>query len=228
MDTPNAIEQRFSSVAVVHAPRRQHPTTHHSLEARLILTLLATLCGAHHGVDIEPWGAARTVWLSQLLQRPHGIPSPETFGRVFCRFHPARLPQAFVSWRSALAALGEEIMARDGKTIRRALARADGKGPMHGVSAWASRHELGLAQCQVDAKSHELTARPALLSMRTLEGRVVTLAARGCHVESAGQMIDHGAEEVRSWQENPPGVYEEGAQLFAWLNGPPASDEEIV
>lgn len=228
MDTPNAIEQMVSSFAVVHDPRRQHPTTHHSREAILILTILATICGAHNGVEIEQWGEARKAWLSPFLQLPHGLPSHETFGRVFCRLTPARLPQAFVSWMSALAALGEEIIALDGTTMRRFLARAEGKGPMHVVSAWASRNALVLAQGKVAAKSNESTALPELLSRLTLAGQVVTIDAMGCQVDIAGQIIDQGADDVLSLQENQPGVYADGAALFAWLKGPHAIDEEIV
>ena len=129
---------------------------------------------------------------------------------------------------SALAERGEEIMALDGKTMRRALARADGKGPMQVGSAWASRNELVLAQGKVDANSHEITALPDLVSMLSLEGSVVTIDARGCHGEIAGQIIDQGADYVLSLQENPPGVYDDGVELFAWRKGPHASDEEIV
>jgi hypothetical protein len=95
---------------------------------------------------------------------------------------------------SALAALGEEIIALDGKTMRRSLDRADGKGPIHVVSAWASRNELGRAQFTVDANSHEITALPELLSLLSLEGRGVTIDALGCQVDIAGQIIDHGAD----------------------------------
>jgi hypothetical protein len=211
MDTPNAIEPMCSSCAVVHDPRRQHPTTHHSREAMLILTILATMCGAHNWVELAPGGEARKAWRSPFLQRPHGIPSPETCGRVLCRLHPASLPQACVSWMSALAALGEAIMARDGKPMRRSLARADGTGPMHVVRAWASRNELVLAQFKVDAKSNEITALPELLSMLTLEGHVVTIDAMGCQVEIAGQIIDQGADYVLSLKENQPGLYDDGA-----------------
>ena len=136
MDAPNAIEQMFSYFAVVHDPRRQHPTTHHSLEAMLIITILATICGAHNGVEIEQWGEARQAWLSQFLQLPHGIPSHDTFGRVFCRLNPARLHQAFVSWMSALAELGEEIIGGGLAGVSPALS-ADLPRPGHGSDALA-------------------------------------------------------------------------------------------
>jgi hypothetical protein len=82
MDTANAIDQMFSSFAVVPNPRRQHSTTLHSLEALILLTILGTICGAQNWVDIAQWGQARQSWLSECLALPHGIPSPDTCGRV--------------------------------------------------------------------------------------------------------------------------------------------------
>jgi hypothetical protein len=83
MEPPKAIDQMFSSFAVVHDPRRQHPTTRHALEAMLTITILATICGAHHGVEIEPWGGhAHDQWLAECLDRTHGLPSHDPCGRV--------------------------------------------------------------------------------------------------------------------------------------------------
>src|SRR5215470_464249 len=141
MDATSAIDQLFSYFAVVQDPRRQHPMTHHSLEAILIITILGTICGAQNWVEIEQWGEARQAWLSEFLELPYGIPSHATFGRVFALLDPAGLHQAFLSWMNALATQCEDVIALDGKTIRRSLDRTDGKGPMHVVSAWASRNE---------------------------------------------------------------------------------------
>jgi Transposase DDE domain len=135
--------------------------------------------------------------LEHILTVPHIIETIP-FGRVFALLDPAGLHQAFLSGMSALATLCEEVIALDGKTIRRSLDRADGKGPMHVVSAWASRNELVLAQCKVDAKSNEITALPELLSMLHLEGSVVTIDAMGCQVEIARQILDQGGEYVFS------------------------------
>ena len=194
MDATSAIDQMFSYFAVVQDPRRQHPMTHHSLEAILLITILGTICGAQNWVEIEQWGAARQAWLSEFLELPYGIPSHDTFGRVFALLDPERLHQAFVTWMSALAQLGQEIVALDGKTIRRSLDRADGTGPIHVVSAWASRNALVLAQCKVEAKSNEITALLELLALLNLAGNVVTIDAMGCQVEMARQIIDQGGE----------------------------------
>jgi DDE_Tnp_1-associated len=215
MDTANAIDQLFSYFAVVHDPRRQHPTTLHALEALLIITILGTMCGAQNWGEIAQWGQARQSWLSEFLALPHGIPSHDTFGRVCALLDPERLPQACVAWMRALADGCQEVIALDGKTMRRSLDRADGPGPIHVVSAWASRNALVLAQCNVDAKSNEIPALPELLSMRNLEGKVVTIDAMGCQVEVAHQIIAQGGDYVRSLQENQPSLYGESAERLA-------------
>jgi predicted transposase YbfD/YdcC len=228
MDATNALNPMCSYFAAVDDPRRQHSTTLHSLEAILIITILGTICGAHNWVEIEQWGQAQESWLSEFLELPHGIPSHDTFGRVFALLDPESLHQAFVAWMSALAQLCQEIIALDGKTIRRSLDRADGKGPIHVVSAWASRNELVLAQFKVDAKSNEITALPALLALLNLEGSLVTIDAMGCQVEIAQQIITQGGDYVLSLKENQPSLYTGCVELFAWLKGPHALDEEIV
>jgi predicted transposase YbfD/YdcC len=228
MEIPKAIDQMFSYFAVVHDPRRQHPTTLHSLEAILTMTILATICGAQNWVEIEQWGQAHHQWLAEFLDLTHGIPSHDTFGRVFALLEPTKLQQAFMAWMSALAQLAEEVIALDGKTIRRSLDRADGKGAIHVVSAWASINELVLAQFKVDDKSNEITALPELLAMLNLHGSVVTIDAMGCQVEIARQVVDQGGDYVLSLKENQPGLHRDCAELFEWLRGSHPIDEEVV
>jgi predicted transposase YbfD/YdcC len=227
MEIPHAIEQMFSFFAVVQDPRRQHPTTLHSLEALITITILATLCGAQNWVEIEHWGQAQQAWLSEFLALKHGIPSHDTFGRVFAVLDPASLQQAFVSWMNALANLAEELIALDGKTIRRSLDRADGKGPIHVVSAWAASNAIVLAQCKVDDKTNEITALPELLAMLNLHGRVVTIDAMGCQVEIAPQIVHQGGNYVLSLKENQAGLHRDCAELFEWLRGPHPIDQEV-
>ena len=112
------------------------------------------------------------------------------------------------------------IVALDGKTLRRSLDRADGKGPIHVVNAWASANELVLAQFKVDAKTNEITALPAWLRMLNLAGAVVTIDAMGCQVEIARQIQAQGADYVLSLKENQPCLYRDGDDLFTWLRGP--------
>jgi predicted transposase YbfD/YdcC len=223
-----AIDQMCTFFAVVHDPRRQHPTPLHTLETILTITILATLCGAQNWVEIAHWGQAKGEWLAECLDLPQGIPSHDTFGRVFAVLDPASLQQAFVRWRKALADLSQDSVALEGNTIRRSLDRADGKGPIHVVNAWASAHELVLAQFKVDAKTHEITALPELLRLLNLAGAVVTIEAMGCQVEIARQIQAQGADYVLSFKENPPGLYRDCDDLFMWLRGSPPLAQPVA
>jgi predicted transposase YbfD/YdcC len=227
MAHPAAVDQILTFFAVVHDPRRQHATTLHTLETILTITILATICGAQHWVEIAHWGHAKTTWLTEFLDLTHGIPSHDTFGRVFAVLDPASLQQAFASWMQALADLHQDIVALDGKTLRRSLDRADGKGPMHIVHAWSSANEMVLAQCKVDAKTNEITALPALLRMLNLAGAVVTLEAMGCQVAIARQIQDQGADDVLSVKEHQPSLYADCADWFAWLRSPHPLDQVV-
>jgi hypothetical protein len=142
MAHPATIEQLWAFFAVVHDPRRQHATPWHPLETIRVITILATICGAQHWVEIAPWGHAKATWLAACLDLTHGIPSHDTFGRVFALLDPSNLQQAFAAWMQALVDLRQDIVALDGKTLRRSLDRTDGKGPMHIVHAWSSAHAL--------------------------------------------------------------------------------------
>jgi predicted transposase YbfD/YdcC len=228
MEPPKVIDQMFSYFAVVHDPRRQHPTTLHSLQAILTITILATICGAQNWVEIEQWGEAHASWLAEFLDLAHGIPSHDTFGRVFAVLDPTALQQAFMTWMSALATVAGEVIALDGKTIRRSLDRADGTGAIHVVSAWASRNELVLAQFKVDDKSNEITALPELLALLNLHGSVVTIDAMGCQVEIARQIVAQGGDYVLSLKDNQPNLHRECEELFEWLRGPHPVDQAVV
>jgi DDE_Tnp_1-associated len=135
MDATSAIGQMFSPFAVVQDPRRQYPMTRHSLEAILIITIFGTIWGAQNWVEIEQWGEARKAWLSEFLELPYGIPSPDTFGRVFALLDPAGLHQSLVADSALdsadhlqhLATAGMKWLSRVPATLREAqeaLARA--------------------------------------------------------------------------------------------------------
>jgi predicted transposase YbfD/YdcC len=222
-----AIDQLLTFFAVVHDPRRQHPTTLHPLETILTITILATIGGAQHGVEIAPWGQAQEAWLAEFLDLTPGIPSHDTCGRVFAVLDPACLQQALVRWMKALADLRQDIVALEGKTIRRSLDRADGKGPSHVVKAWASANALVRAQVKVDAKTNESTALPAWLRRLNLAGAVVTIEAMGCQVEIARQIQAQGADDVLSVKATQPGLYRDGEDLFTWLRGSHPLDQPV-
>jgi DDE family transposase len=228
MAQPPARDQMGAFCAVVHDPRRQHPTTLHAVETLRTSTILATMCGAQHWVESAPWGTAKADWLAEFLALAHGRPSPDTCGRVFAVRDPASLHQAFVSWMQALADLRQGLVALEGKTLRRSLDRAEGTGPLHVVHAWASAKAVVLAQGNVDATSNESTARPELLGMLNLAGAVVTIDAMGGQGERARQRQEQAADSVLSWKDKQPNVSRDCAALFAWLRGPHPLDQPVV
>jgi hypothetical protein len=222
------MDQMFTCFAVVHDPRRQHPTTRLPLETSLTSTSLATLCGAQNWGEMAHWGQAKEVWLAECLDLPQGMPSRKTFGRVFAVLDPASLHQACGRWMKVLADLCQDIVALAGNTSRRSLDRADGPGPIHVVPAWVSANALVLAQVNVDATTNEITALPAWLRMLNLAGAVVTSDTMGCQVEIARQMQAQGADDVLSFKENQRGLYRDGEDLVTWFRGAHPLDHPIA
>ena len=155
-------------------------TKQHLLLDILVIALCAVICGAESWDDIAGFGEAKSDWLSSFLDLPHGIPSHDTFNRVFAALDPKQFQTCFVRWMAAVASvLPTQVIALDGKTVRGSHDRANGKAAIHMVSAWASANRLVLAQVKVDDKSNEITAIPELLRALAVEGCVVTIDALG-------------------------------------------------
>jgi predicted transposase YbfD/YdcC len=153
---------------------------HHLLDI-LVIAICAVLCGAEGWEDIEEYGHAQAEWFQQVLDMPHGIPSHDTFRRVLARLDPDEFTQCFLTWTQALRERSAgEIVAIDGKTLRRSFDRAASKAAIHMVSAWANTNRLVLGQLKVDDKSNEITAIPQLLALLDLKGCIVTIDAIGC------------------------------------------------
>ena len=151
-----------------------------------IIAILAAICGAEHFTEIEEFGIAKNKWLKTFLKLPNGIPSHDTFARVFARLKPAEFQERFVLWVQAIAEITSgEIIAIDGKTARRSHNRSAGKGPLHTVSAWATNNRLVLGQIKGDDKSNKITAVPELLRVLDLKGCIVTADAINTQKETA-------------------------------------------
>jgi len=177
----------------------------HGLADILAITLLAVICGADEWTEIELFGQSKLDWLRTFLRLPHGIPSHDTFGRVFSRLDPQQLERCFQKWMNALARRsGGELIALDGKTLRRSFDQAGQKGAIHMVSAWSQANHVVLGQVATDAKSNEITAIPKLLKMLDISDSVVTIDAMGCQRAIAQQIVEqqgHYVLQVKGNQE---------------------------
>jgi predicted transposase YbfD/YdcC len=188
----------------------------HQLLDVVTIALCAVICGADTWVDVAEFGRSKDAWLRTFLALPGGIPSHDTFGRVFAALDPRAFETAFLGWVQALAAATTgQVVAIDGKTLRRSHDRINGKGPLHLVSAWASANHLVLGQVAVDEKSNEITAIPALLDALAVAGCTVTIDAMGCQREIAAKILAREADYVLAVKDNQPTLHELIAFQFA-------------
>ena len=202
--------------AEISDPRVERTRLHELLDI-LVMAICAVICGADTWVEMEAYGRAKEKWLRQFLALPHGIPSHDTFARVLARLKPEELQQCFLRWMQAVSEVTHgEVVAIDGKTLRRSFDRATGKSAIHMVSAWASANRLVLGQQKVDEKSNEITAIPALLHLLELKGCIVTIDAMGCQKAIAQTIVEQEADYVLTLKANHGLLYEEVQQFFAW------------
>lgn len=200
--------------ALLEDPRIER-TKEHLLLDIIAIAICAVICGADSWVDIEAYGEAKHEWLKGFLALPNGIPSHDTFARVFARLDPQQLQQCFLNWISDISALTQgEVIAIDGKTLRHSYDKGANKGAIHRVSAWATSNRLVLGQRQVDEKSNEITAIPALLSVLALSGCIVTIDAMGTQKEIASAIIEQQADYVLALKGNQTSLHEDVQWLF--------------
>jgi predicted transposase YbfD/YdcC len=208
MPTAKTVELFAPFFVSLTDPRVARARRHHLLDI-LILAVCASLGGANTWADVERFATAKLAFFQTFLDLPHGIPSHDTFGRVFARLGPAALVDCLRRWLDALGhAVAGEVVAIDGKTLQGSFDTAAGQSPLHLVSAWATQARLMLGQVAVDAKSNEITAIPVLLELLDLTGAIVTLDAMGCQTEIAAAIRRRGADYVLAVKDNQPGLHE--------------------
>jgi len=189
----------------------------HLLLDIVIIAICAVICGADTWVEIEEFGKAKINWLHTFLELPNGIPSHDTFGRVFARLDPDQFRLCFANWVQTICQVTNgEVVALDGKALRRSHDHRLGKDAIYMVGAWASANRLVLGQVKVDDKSNEITAIPELLRLLTLEGCIVTIDAMGCQTKIAQQIIDENADYVLALKGNQGTLCRDVQDLFAY------------
>jgi len=186
----------------------------HDLMPILVISLLATIAGADSYNDIELFAKSKKEWLSTFLDLPNGIPSHDTFNRVFSSISPEEFTKCFITWTQSLSESISGVVAIDGKTLRRSFDSAAEPTFLHMVSAWSSGNGLVLGQIRTAAKSNEITAIPQLIDMLDLQDSIVTIDAAGCQKNIAQNILDADADYVLALKANQRGTFEKAQSLF--------------
>ena len=206
-----SISEHFASL---EDPRIERTKLHQLLDI-IVIAICAIICGADDWVEVELFGNAKLAWLQTFLELPNGIPSHDTFGRVFARLNAEQFQQCFLTWMQAVSEVTRgQVIAIDGKVLRGSCHRLLGKTGIDMVSAWATANHLVLGQVKVDDKSNEITAIPKLLQVLEIAGCIVTIDAIGCQTEIAQAIGDLDADYVLAVKENQGHLYEDITGLF--------------
>lgn len=189
----------------------------HQLFDILMISILGTICGADGWVAIEQFGYRKLKWLSQYLLLPNGIPSHDTFGRVFAQIDPQEFQACFMKWVKALNKITEgQVIGIDGKQMRGSHDKNKGKRAIYMVSAWAEANHLVLGQRKVSEKSNEITAIPELLRLLEIKGCIVTIDAIGTQTKIAKMIVNAGADYLLTVKNNQGKLYQDLEMLFTF------------
>lgn len=198
----------------------------HPFISIVTIALLATVGGAQGWEDIEIYGVSHQQWLSCFLDLPFGVPSADTYRRLFERISPQALEKSFNAWLNSLVIdLEAEVISIDGKTLKGSYDRNSSQSALHCVSAWASKHRLFLGQVKVKSKSNEITAIPALLELLDVSRSVITIDAMGTQHKIVHRIVNLGADYVLALKANHPTLY---AQVQQWFKNAQASNFDSI
>src|SRR5688500_17619618 len=194
-------------------PRRHN--VRHRFTDILVIAILAVMCRADDWDEVVVYGRANRAWLATFLALPNGIPSVDTFARLFARLDPAAFGRAFVEWTASLAAASDgRLIAIDGKAMQHSFAHGWNKQMVHLVSAWCERNDLVLGQLAVDDKGNEITAVPKLLATLDVRGAVVSIDAMGCQREIAAQVVRQGGDYLLALKDNQPTLHAKARRMM--------------
>lgn len=194
---------------------RDNSGKRHSLLNLIVIAICAIICGADGWEDVAFFGRCKRTWLESFLDLPHGIPSHDTFGRVFARLSPDAFESCFRQWMAGLSKdSGGRLVAVDGKTLRRSFDTAAQKAAIHMVSAWCVTNQTVLSQMVCADKSNEITTLPKLLELLELDGAVVSADAMHCQKKTAAAIVDAGGDYLLQVKENQHQLHEDLRLLF--------------
>lgn len=209
-----------NNIDCINDPRKHN--IRHQLHDMLLITLCAVISGAEAWTHVAEYGRSKEEWFRQFLQLPNGIPSHDTFGRLFAMLNPKDFQEFFTRWvRDLSASLKGKTISIDGKTLRRSHDKANGKSAIHMVSAWVADIGLVLGQLKTDDKSNEITAIPELIKMLVLEGTIVTIDAMGCQKKITHTIVENHGDYVIQVKDNQKTLLQDIALFFKDpANGP--------
>jgi len=205
-----SIKKHFADLS---DPRQREGT--YPLINIVVIAICAVICGADDFVAIAEFGNKKKHWLARFLDLSAGIPSHDRFNAILAAIKPAEFEKCLLSWVTALHEITDgQVIAIDGKTIRRSFDAASNKAAIHMVSAWASANHISLGQVVTEEKSNEITAIPKLLEMLVLSGSLVTIDAMGCQTEIARQIVDGDADYCLAVKGNQPTLHQAVVDFF--------------
>lgn len=209
-------EVLFESLTKVDDPRREHQRFH-SLFDILVISICAVICGVEHWTEMEEFGEAKQEWFAEFLELENGIPSHDTFRRVFMLLDNVKLKEIFIDWIGAAVSLSKgALVSIDGKNLCGSREPGKGRKALNVVSAWASEVSVVLGQVVCEEKSNEITAIPELLKILDLEGCIVTIDAMGCQKEIVKEMAGRGADYVISLKGNQGTLHQKIKDYLDW------------
>lgn len=209
---PVDIVEHFSSLP---DPRVHTKKNEHKLIDIIVIAICAVVCGAENWHEISQYGIAKQDWLKTFLHLPNGIPSHDTFNRIFYLLRPEEFQRCFSSWISAAMEMTNgQVIAIDGKKLRSSYDKKSNKSAVHMVSAWASANRVVLGQVKTEEKSNEIKAIPELLKILDIAGCIVTVDAAGCQKKIIKDIIDRGGDYVAAVKGNHPDLFKSVSNFF--------------